>query len=101
MSGVTTFPPGLFPIANFPAVGPVGGYYNFGPAGGIAQIAPDQEMWVGGPLLYSILAELRLHSQLLAVIANVSDNLQTLRNDAVADMGTLYTSSAPTPTPSS
>lgn len=91
-----------YPIPNFPAVGWVGAYANVSyPGGPAAKVLGDQSIWVGGYAIMSMLAELRVHSILLAAIANVPDNLAQLRADAIADMGTLYASNPATPVPSS
>lgn len=90
------------PIPGFPGIGPTGGMWiQDGTGAYIANVTADGELWIGGALMYSILAELRVHSVLLAAIANIPDNLLQLRSDAVADMGTLYAASPATPTPSS
>lgn len=92
------------PIPNFPGAGPIGGFWQYDGSGltsNAQQVLPDGSAVIGGYVLMSILAELRVHSQLLAVIANGPDNLQQLRSDAVADMGTLYAANPVTPVPSS
>lgn len=90
-------------LANFPGVGPTGSISinDFVNAQLGAQVTADGAQVMGGFLLYSILTELRLHSQMLQTIANISDNLATLRQDAVTDMGTIYVANPPTPVASS
>ncbi|MDE2100363.1 MAG: hypothetical protein KGL39_24135 [Patescibacteria group bacterium] len=98
MSGTSS----IFPIVNFPAVGPVGGYYQFGPGGGIQQVLADQSGWVGGPWIISLLAELRIQTQLLyAIYGNENTSLSQMRTDAVNDMGTLYATGLSAPVQSS
>lgn len=101
MSG-TVFPHG--PIPNFPGIGPIGGMFimdGSGIYGGNTTVGNDGAAWMGGYVMISILAELRIHSQLLQTIANTTDNLSQLRSDAVADMGTLYQTGATAPIASS
>lgn len=91
------------PIPNFPGVGPIG-YFSL--MDGVSSNAPAavdaaNGLWISGPVLVSILAELRVQSGLLQTIANTFDNLQQLRADAVADMGTIYTAPFATPIQSS
>lgn len=93
-------------IPNFPNVGPVGqfGVLDAGAdntnAG--ANVGLDNSLWVGGYVMLSILAELRVHSVLLygnGVPEGTS--LAQLRADAIADMGPLYQANATAPIPSS
>jgi hypothetical protein len=99
MSGSTQT---TFPVANFPAVGPVGGFYQFGPAGGIMQVAGDGGGWVSGPWIISVLAEMRVQTQILyQLLGTETTSLQQMRADAVTDMGTLYSTTLATPVPSS
>jgi hypothetical protein len=101
MSG-TVFPSG--PIPGFPGIGPIGGVYIIGSGAGAGSltIGADGSQWVGGYVMISILAELRVHSQLLQILANdYSNQLSQLRADAIADMGTLYQTNAVAPIPSS
>jgi hypothetical protein len=92
-----------FPLPGFPGVGPIGGSYVADGTGlnNAAEVSADNGLWVSGPWLVSILAELRVATYLLSVVANVPDSLSQLRADAVADMGTLYTVPTTTPVPSS
>ena len=91
-----------FPVANFPAVGPVGIYFNGGPGGGIAQVLGDASMWMGGPWIITILAELRVQTQLLQqILGTETTQLSQLRQDAITDMGTLYSSTIAAPVASS
>lgn len=91
------------PTPNFPGIGPIGGFYVLDgtTSNNAMEVTADNMAWVGGPVLYSMLAEMRVQSQLLAIIANVPDQLSTLRADAIADMGTLYTVVETTPVASS
>lgn len=90
-------------IPNFPGVGPIGGFwiYDGTTTNNAAEVDAGNGLWVSGPVLVSILAELRVHSQLLQIIANVQDQLSQLRADAVADMGAVYTAPFATPIQSS
>lgn len=91
-----------FPIVNFPQVGPLGGEYQFGPGGGIVQVLGDGGSWISGPWVISLLAEMRLHSQFLyALLGTETTSLAQLRADAVADMGTLYSTTLTAPVQSS
>lgn len=92
-------------VPGFPGIGPTGqvgivdastAFTNAG-----VLVNPDQALTAGGFLLYSVLAELRVISQLLQSIANTSDDLKQMRTDAIADMGTLYVANPPTPVLSS
>lgn len=91
------------PVPNFPGVGPIGYFSLMDGVSSNAPAAVDAAfgLWVSGPVLVSILAELRVHSQLLQTIANTPDNLLQLRTDAVADMGSIYTAPFATPIQSS
>ena len=102
MSGSNIQPHG--PIPNFPGIGPIGGMYvsdgSF-TTGANMTVNADGSITVNGYVLISILAELRVQSQLLQTIANVTDQLSQMRADAVADMGVLYQPGAVAPIPSS
>lgn len=92
-----------YPVPNFPAVGWVGVYgiagYQGGPA---AQVLGDSSLWVGGYLMFTLLAELRVQTQLLyALLGTEPTQLAQLRQDAISDMGTLYTTQPVAPVPSS
>lgn len=73
--------------AGFPGVGPVGSFsvndFVLGTQG--AQVNSDGGLTVGGNLLYNILAELRVQTQLLANISNQGDNIIQMRSDAIMD----------------
>lgn len=94
---------GIAGLPNFPGAG-ILGTIGVGDATGTnsgLQVQPDSGAVVSGFLLYSILAELRVQTQFLAVIANVPDQLSQLRADAITDMGAIYTTNPPTPVLSS
>lgn len=91
------------PVPNFPGIGPIG---NVSIADGVgsnnpASVTADNMLWVGGAVIYSMLAEMRVQTQMLQIIANNSDNLAQLRADAVADMAPLYVGPETTPVLSS
>jgi hypothetical protein len=91
-----------FPIPNFPGVGYVGTYAVGGPSGYVAQVLGDQTQWVGGYLLFSLLSEARVQTQLLyQLLGTETTQLSQLRADAIADMGTLYATNPVAPVPSS
>lgn len=91
------------PTPNFPGIGPIGGFYILDgtTSNNGAEVDVGSGLWVSGPVLVSILAELRVQSQLLQTLANVPDQLSQLRADAVADMGAIYTAAFATPIQSS
>lgn len=93
-----------FPLPGFPGagVGQVNGLADATGIGAALQVTADNAATAGGFLLYSILAELRIHTIYLQVLANIpTDNLAQMRQDIVNDMGTLYVANAPTPVLSS
>jgi hypothetical protein len=95
--------PGTIP--GFPTLRAPGGdsiaLIDGGGSNSMAAVSADSALWVSGPVVVSILAEMRVASYLWQVIANVADDLAQLRADAVADMGTLYAAPQTTPVPSS
>ena len=103
MSGTVPPPYTLPGLPGFPAVGPTGGFFIMGAPGGYpAQVLGDEGLWISGPWLISVLAELRVQTQLLyALLGTEPTQLSQLRADAVADMGTLYSTTLATPVPSS
>jgi hypothetical protein len=104
MSGSTTPPPYTIPGgANFPAVGPTGFTGVIGAPGGYpVQVLGDQGMWVSGPWLISLLAENRVQTQLIYnLLGTETTNLAQMRADAIADMGTLFSTTLAAPVPSS
>ena len=92
-------------VPNFPNVGPIGNFSiqdgSSANTGAGLTINADGSTTDGGFLLYSILAELRVMTQMLLVIANSVDDPRQLRADAIADMGTLYVANPTTPVRSS
>lgn len=66
-----------------------------------AAVFADGGLMISGPVMLSILAELRVQTGLLQTIANTFDSLSVARSDEIANMGTLYTAAYATPLPSS
>lgn len=91
------------PIPNFPGVGPIGAFSIIDGVSSNAEAAvyADNGLMVSGPVMLSILAELRVQTGLLQTIANTFDSLSLARADEIANMGTLYTTPYATPLPSS